>query len=316
MRRRSSARARRPRVRRRKRQAARRTAPARRRRRGGHAPRPSRAPRRCRLSAGRSAVTRQPVRARAPSRSPSAAGSAPVPPSRLRAISESRPLHTRANRPIPQPADSSESSAVARCAAHARIASTAGRQWPEELPERALVLEGQRPGAHVRGRLARRRRRDAPIAGHRALQPHARRRERGPLPQRQRQPERVGLHPAAREHGRADRHAHQAARHRHGLERALARQRVHQRPGRRKQVRAVVHPVRTARIGAHPAAETVPGLEQQYVAFSQPPRRREPGDPAADDHHVSSLGAHQGHYRRRCVPKVGLAAWPTRKLSL
>lgn len=57
---------------------------------------------------------------------PSAAGSRPDPPRRLRAINERVPPHTSANSPIPHPADSSSSSAVARCAAQAKMSFTAG----------------------------------------------------------------------------------------------------------------------------------------------------------------------------------------------
>ena len=73
--------------------------------------------------------------------------------------------------------------------------------------------------------------------------------------------------------------------------------RVDERARRREQVGAVVEPVVAARVGAQAAAEPVAGLEQQDVAVAQPPRRREPGDPAADDHDVARF-VHPRQHRR------------------
>jgi len=43
------------------------------------------------------------------------------------------------------------------------------------------------------------------------------------------------------------------------------------------------------------AAKTIAALEQQHVAVTQPPRGRQSGDPAADDHDITSHAAHLGH---------------------
>jgi hypothetical protein len=57
---------------------------------------------------------------------------------------------------------------------------------------------------------------------------------------------------------------------------------------------AVVQPILLARIGPQPAAEAISGLEQQDVVLLQPPRSGEPGDTAADHHHVPDLRLHAG----------------------
>ncbi len=163
------------------------------------------------------------------------------------------------------------------------------RQRPEELAEGAVILERERPGADVGGGVARPGGRRTPVAGDRALQADAGDGERGPLAQREREPERIGLDPAVREPRGPDGHAHHPAGDRHGLQPARPRERVDQRAGSREQVRAVVHPVGAARVGAQAAAEPVTGLEQQHVALAQPPRRGQSGDPATDHDHVPFL---------------------------
>jgi hypothetical protein len=160
-----------------------------------------------------------------------------------------------------------------------------GRERAEQLAERALVLEVVAPPGPV-------------VAGDRALDREAGARERDPVARRERQPERVRLDAAAGEQRRPDRQAHHGPGDRRGLQPALARHRVDQRAGCREQVRAVVEPVVAARIRPHPPAQPVLRLQQQDVAAAQPPRRRKPGDPAADhDHvvrHAAIIGARAG----------------------
>ena len=50
-------------------------------------------------------------------------------------MSEPFPPHTSAKSPIPHPADSSSSSAVARCAAQEKISFTAGGSGPRNAPK-------------------------------------------------------------------------------------------------------------------------------------------------------------------------------------
>ena len=88
---------------------------------------------------------------------------------------------------------------------------------------------------------------------------------------------------------------------------------VDQRAGRGEQVRAVVEPVVAARVRAHAPAEPIARLQQQHVAMAQPPRGRQAGDPAADDHHIARHGDHDQPAAASC--KVGLTPWRNPKLS-
>ena len=197
---------------------------------------------------------------------------------------------------MPQPADSSDGSAVARWAAQEKIGVDRRRQLAEELGEGPVVLEGQHARPNVGGRLARGGPREPVVPGHGALDLQAGGREREPVAHREREPERIGLDAAVVEQLRPDGEAHHAARHRDGLEAAVAGHRVHERSRRGEQVRAVVQPVVAARIGAQAPAEPVSGLQQQHVAVAQAPRRRQPGDASADHHDVAF--GHGEHHPR------------------
>ena len=59
-------------------------------------------------------------------------------------MSDPLPPQTSANSPIPQPADSSSSSAVARCAAQEKISRTAGGSGPSSS---AKVRSSSKPRA-------------------------------------------------------------------------------------------------------------------------------------------------------------------------
>ena len=141
----------------------------------------------------------------------------------------------------------------------------------EEGTEAAVILEVEALPGRV-------------VSSDGALDLHPCPRERDPVAQRERQPERIGLDTPAVEQRRADRQPHHAAGDRDGVETAVARHAVHQRARRREQMRAVVEPVLAAGIRAHAPAETIAGLEHQDVAMAQPPCRRESGDAAADDY--------------------------------
>ena len=93
-----------------------------------------------------------------------------------------------------------------------------GRERAEELAERAVVLEVVAAVEPV-------------VPRHGALDLQAGLDEGEPVSDRQRQPERIGLDAAADEHRRAEREPHHAARDGHGLQPALARHCIDERPG-------------------------------------------------------------------------------------
>jgi hypothetical protein len=168
------------------------------------------------------------------------------------------------------------------------------RQRPEEVRERPVVLESHDARPEIARCLAGPRRRQPPPARDGPLDAHAGHGERHALARRQRQPEGIRLRPATGDQPRAEGDPHHAAGDRDRLQPALASHRAHQRPGCRKEVRAEVEPVRTAWLRAQPSAQPVVGLEQHHVALAQPPRRREAGDAAADDDHLSGFVAVHG----------------------
>jgi len=130
-----------------------------------------------------------------------------------------------------------------------------GRERADELAEGAVVLEVVAPFEPV-------------VLRHRALDLHACLHEGDPVADRQRQPERIGLHAAAGEHRRADREPHHAARDGHRLQPALAGHPIDERAGRGKEVRAEVEPVVPSDVRAHAPAEPVAGLQQQHIAVT------------------------------------------------
>jgi hypothetical protein len=107
-----------------------------------------------------------------------------------------------------------------------------GRQRAEEVREAPIALEGEHTRARVARRVARSGPGDTAVAGHRALDLEPGVRERDALAERQREPQRIGLHATAVEQLRPERQPHHAAGDRHGLEAALADHRVDHRPGR------------------------------------------------------------------------------------
>jgi hypothetical protein len=240
-------------------------------------------------------VTRHPVRARAPSRRPRAAGSWPAPPGRLRAISDRFAAPDQGEEP--DATAGGELGQLGRGAVGGAREDRldGGRQRPEEVRERALVLEGEHTRPHVSLRFARSWCRQSAVCGRRTPHFQAGQRERDAVARRQRQPQRIGLDAPAGQPLGPDRESHHAACHRHRVQAAVARQAIHDgaRPG--KQMRAVVHPVVAAGIGTQAAAEPLVGLKQQDVVLTQPPRRSQPGDAAADHDHVPELAAHRCH---------------------
>jgi hypothetical protein len=201
-------------------------------------------------------------------------------------MSDPLPPHTSANSPMPQPADSSDGSAVARWAAQEKIASTAGGRSPRnsanvrsssKASRRARTSAGVSPGAGSARRWYLATARCTFRPG----------REGEPLAHRQREPKGIALDAAAGEQRRADGEAHHAAGHRGGLEPAVAGHRANERSRRGEEMRAVVHPVLAAGLGAQTAAQPVLRLQEQDIAVAQPPCRRQTGDPPADDNHLA-----------------------------
>ena len=155
----------------------------------------------------------------------------------------------------------------------------ARRHPAEPIGERAIAVVREdgcgRGAAH-----------DAVVACDFETQAEARAHEREPVADCQRQAEGIRLDAPSGDDLSIQLDGREHAGDVDGLDARLAQQAVARGARPREHVRAEVQPVVAAAIGADPAADAVRRLEDDDVQVAERPRRRQPGDPAADDHDV------------------------------
>ena len=170
------------------------------------------------------------------------------------------------------------------------------RQPAHELGERPVVHELEHPLLPLGIRLAGPCASDRGVAPHREAQPDARPDERQPIAETQRQAEGEELDRAAREELAVERDSREPAGNRSSLDADLVDQAARGAARTGEDVRPEVEPVRAAAFGTDAAPEPVARLEHDHVAVAQMPRGGEPGDPAADDDHLT-VASHIGESR-------------------